>query len=113
MQVRGEFTLGNANALSLPLQAISMRDGFSYVFAVGDDQRVRQIKVQLGRRSMERVEISSAIDNKARYVAAGTAFLSDGDLVHVVPGPVAGPAAGSASSPTAGSAATPAAATSR
>lgn len=91
MQVRGEFTLGNANALSLPLQAISMRDGFSYVFAVGDDQRVRQIKVQLGRRSMERVEISSAIDNKARYVAAGTAFLSDGDLVHVVPGPAAVP----------------------
>ncbi|NBS48454.1 MAG: efflux RND transporter periplasmic adaptor subunit [Betaproteobacteria bacterium] len=93
MQVRGEFTLGNANALSLPLQAISMRDGFSYVFAVGDDQRVRQIKVQLGRRSMDRVEISSAIDNKARYVAAGTAFLSDGDLVHVVPGPAAVPSA--------------------
>ena len=93
MQVRGEFTLGNANALSLPLQAISMRDGFSYVFAVGDDQRVRQVKVQLGRRSMERVEISSAIDNKARYVAAGTAFLSDGDLVHVVPGPAAVPSA--------------------
>ena len=91
MQVRGEFTLGNANALSLPLQAISMRDGFSYVFAVGDDQRVHQIKVQLGRRSMDRVEISSAIDNKARYVAAGTAFLSDGDLVHVVPGPAAVP----------------------
>ena len=97
MQVRGEFTLGNANALSLPLQAISMRDGFSYVFAVGDDQRVRQIKVQLGRRSMDRVEISSAIDNKARYVAAGTAFLSDGDLVHVV----LGSAAGSAAVPTA------------
>jgi len=93
MQVRGEFTLGNANALSLPLQAISMRDGFSYVFAVGDDQRVRQIKVQLGRRSMDRVEISSAIDNKARYVAAGTAFLSDGDLVHVVPGSAAVPSA--------------------
>jgi RND family efflux transporter MFP subunit len=93
MQVRGEFALGNANALSLPLQAISMRDGFSYVFAVGDDQRVRQIKVQLGRRSMDRVEISSAIDNKARYVAAGTAFLSDGDLVHVVPGSAAVPSA--------------------
>ena len=93
MQVRGEFALGNANALSLPLQAISMRDGFSYVFAVGDDQRVRQIKVQLGRRSMDRVEISSAIDNKARYVAAGTAFLSDGDLVHVVPGSAAASAA--------------------
>ena len=96
MQVRGEFTLGNANALSLPLQAISMRDGFSYVFAVGDDQRVRQIKVQLGRRSMDRVEISSAIDNKARYVAAGTAFLSDGDLVHVVPGSAAVPSAAKA-----------------
>ena len=84
MFARGEFSTGGANVLTLPLEAISLRDGFSYVFILGADNRVKQLKVQLGRRSSERVEVQGALKGGERVVAAGAAFLADGDLVRVV-----------------------------
>ena len=44
-------------AITVPLEAISLRDGFSYRFTVGADNRVKRLKVQLGRRSGEQVEV--------------------------------------------------------
>jgi HlyD family secretion protein len=84
MFARGEFATGGANVLTLPLEAISLRDGFSYVFVLGADNRVKQLKVQLGRRSGERVEVQGALKGGERVVASGAAFLADGDLVRVV-----------------------------
>ena len=84
MFARGEFATGGAKVLTLPLAAISLRDGFSYVFTLGGDNRVKQVKVQLGRRSGERVEVQGALSGGERVVAAGAAFLADGDLVRVV-----------------------------
>ncbi len=83
MFARGEIATGGASALTVPLAAISLRDGFSYVFTVGDDNRATQVKVQLGRRAGERVEILSPLKGEERVVAAGAAFLADGDLVRV------------------------------
>lgn len=84
MFARGEFATGGANVLTLPLEAISLRDGFSYVFILGADNRVKQLKVQLGRRAGERVEVQGALKGDERVVASGAAFLADGDLVRVV-----------------------------
>ena len=84
MFARGELATGSANALTLPLTAISLRDGFSYVFVVGADNRVAQMKVELGRRSGERVEVLGAFTGNERLVASGAAFLAEGDLVRVV-----------------------------
>ena len=84
MFARGEFAVGGSSALTLPLAAISLRDGFAYVFTVGADNRVTQVKMEVGRRSADRVEVLGKLDPDAKVVASGAAFLADGDLVKVV-----------------------------
>lgn len=81
---RGQFELGATQVLTLPQNAVQLRDGFSYVMRVGPDGRVRQTKVSAGRRTAELVEITSGITAADRVVATGGAFLGDGDLVQVV-----------------------------
>ncbi|MBB4844523.1 RND family efflux transporter MFP subunit [Paucibacter oligotrophus] len=81
---RGEFKLGASAALSLPQSAVLQRDGFSYVFRVGADQRVQQLKVSTGRRLGERIELAAGLGADARVVASGVGFLRDGDSVKVV-----------------------------
>lgn len=93
MFARGELSLGSAQALTLPQSAVQMRDGFHYVYRVGADNTVTQTKVAVGRRSGERIEITSGIDAKDRVVSSGVGFLADGDTVRVVDTPVAGAAA--------------------
>ena len=93
MFARGEFELGNAAGLSLPQGAVVLRDGFSYVLRVGPDSKVQQVKVSVGRRWADRVEITGGIDKSARVVAAGGGFLGEGDTVRVVDAAPAAPAA--------------------
>jgi hypothetical protein len=85
MFARGDFALGQSRGLTLPRQAVAMRDGFNHVFLVGADNRVTQTKVEVGYRDAERVEILAGIKPDARVVASGAGFLNDGDLVQVAP----------------------------
>ena len=84
MFARGEFDIGNSQAMTLPQSAVLQRDGFSYVLRVGADSRVSEAKVSVGRRVGERIEITGGLDAAARVVAAGGGFLTDGDTVRVV-----------------------------
>jgi RND family efflux transporter MFP subunit len=84
MYARGEFELGQSAALSVPQTTVVVRDGFSYVYRVGPDSRVTQLKVQTGRILGEQIEIQSGVKPEDKLVASGGSFLSDGDLVHVV-----------------------------
>jgi hypothetical protein len=84
MFARGEFEIGASSGLTLPQAAVVQREGFSYVFRVGADNRAVQTKVGVGRRVGDRIEIVSGLDAKARVVAQGGGFLADGDLVRVV-----------------------------
>lgn len=84
MFARGEFELGNSQALTVPQQAVVVRDGFSYAFRLNADQRVSQVKLTTGRRVGERVEVLEGISPDAVLVASGAGFLNDGDLVKVV-----------------------------
>ncbi len=83
---RGDFETGRGQALTLPQTAVLLREGFSWVFVVGDDSRVRQLKVSTGRRSGDRIEIVEGLAPGSRVVVAGGGFLADGDLVRVSPG---------------------------
>ena len=82
MFVKGEFDLGEKPALTIPQTALLLRDGFAYVFIVGNNNRVTQQKVTVGRRLADRVEILDLPTN-VKLVASGTGFLADGDLVTV------------------------------
>lgn len=81
MFATGQFELGASDALTVPQQAITVRDGFSYVFRLNQDQHVSQVKVQPGRRIGDRIEVLSGLAPDAQIVAAGAGFLNDGDLV--------------------------------
>jgi len=57
------------------------------VFILKPDNKVSQLKVQVGRRLNDRIEITSALPDGARIVVQGAGFLNDGDLVRVVDAP--------------------------
>jgi RND family efflux transporter MFP subunit len=80
----GEFELGESGALTVPQQAIAVRDGFAYVFRLNPDNRVSQLKVTTGRRLGDRVEVTSGLALDAPVVVSGAGFLNDGDLVRNV-----------------------------
>lgn len=93
MYATGQFELGESSALTLPQQAIAVRDGFSYVFRLSQDSRVHQTKIQPGRRIGDRIEVLSGVDANTTVVQSGAGFLNDGDLVAVTSGrPAAAPA---------------------
>ena len=84
MFAKGEFDLGSSDGLTVPQQAVVIRDGFSYVFVVQADRHVRQVKVQAGRRLGDRVEVLAGVTLDLELVASGAGFLNDGDLVNKV-----------------------------
>lgn len=83
----GQFELGESSALTVPQQAIAVRDGFAYVFRLNPDMRVSQVKVTTGRRLGDRVEVVAGLPADALVVVSGAGFLNDGDLVRQVPEP--------------------------
>lgn len=92
MFARGELALGQSGGVSVPQSALVLRDGFHFVIRVGADNRVQALKVQVGRRQGDRVELLSGLPADARLVASGGAFLTEGDLVKVVASAPAVPA---------------------
>jgi RND family efflux transporter MFP subunit len=89
MFAQGEFYLGNSPALTVPQGALSLREGFSYIFRLAKQPAngqatVTQVKVQLGRRTGDHYEILSGISLGDAVVAGGAGFLADGDTVRVV-----------------------------
>ncbi len=103
MFARGEFELGAVPTVTVPQAAVVVREGFSYVFRVNPDNRVAQVKVQIGRIAGDRLQVLSGLPGDARIVASGGGFLNDGDLVRVTnsaaaPAPPPGQAAASAAS---------------
>jgi RND family efflux transporter MFP subunit len=81
---RGEFELGRAKALTVPQSAVLLREGFAYVFLVGENNVVGQTKVTVGRRVGDRIEITSGLAPTQQFAAMGAGFLADGDTVRVV-----------------------------
>ncbi len=85
MFASGQFALGESAALTVPQQAVAVRDGFAYVFRLNADGRVSQLKVTTGRRLGDRVEVTGGLPADALVVTSGAGFLNDGDLARNVP----------------------------
>lgn len=83
MFARGEFELGSTGALTVPQDAVVMRDGFSYVFKVLADNKVAQQKVEVGRRFGSQVEITKGLAEGIVIAQSGAGFLNDGDTVRI------------------------------
>jgi len=97
MFAKGTFQLGKSDALTVPQQAVVVREAFSYVFVPDAENRVSQRKVVTGRRLGDRIEIVSGLDGKQPVVVEGAGFLNDRDLVRIANGGnTAGAATGAA-----------------
>lgn len=83
MFARGRFHLGRSKALTVPAASVLVRDGFSYLFKLGADNRVTLAKVETGRREGDRIEVTEGLRDDETVVEAGAGFLDDGDVVAV------------------------------
>jgi RND family efflux transporter MFP subunit len=83
MFASGRFNLGRSNALTVPAASVIMRDGFSYLFKVDGENRVRLSKVETGRREGDRIEVTAGLSAEDVVVDSGVGFLADGDTVAV------------------------------
>lgn len=77
----GLFQIGASQALTVPAQAIVVRDGHNYVFVVGADNKAGQRKIETGRRVGERVEVLQGLKAEESVAVQGAGFLNEGDLV--------------------------------
>lgn len=80
---RGQFQIGSSQALTVPAQAIVVRDGHNYVFVIGADNKATQRKVETGRRSGDRVEMLQGLKADETVAVQGAGFLNEGDLVTI------------------------------
>lgn len=87
MFAKGEFLLGESNALSVPGSAVVMRDGHASVFMLEKNNKVKQVRVTQGRMQQGRVEIVSGLAGNDTVIDSGAGFLADGDTVRVVTEP--------------------------
>ncbi|AXS40085.1 efflux RND transporter periplasmic adaptor subunit [Breoghania sp. L-A4] len=83
LYVTGQIELETTTAVAVPETALVFRDGINYIFTVGDDRRVKRVRVETGRRNGGEVEVLSDIDRSANIVVSGGAFLSDNALVRI------------------------------
>lgn len=74
-----------ADALSLPLSAVTADDGDAYVWVVNpDDLTLKKTPVETGAYHAERVPVLAGLEPDAWVVAAGTQVLRDGQTVKPV-----------------------------
>lgn len=84
MFATGRIELGATPAQTLPQSAVLLREGFHLVYTVGPGNRLRAVKIDVGRRVGDRIEVRGGLKPEDRVVVSGGAFLSEGDLVKVV-----------------------------
>ena len=84
---QGHIDVGETTALTLPQAAVVMRDGFHYVMQVDARGMARSRRVSVGQRRDDRIAITTGLSATDTVVAAGLAFLNDGDIVSTVDAP--------------------------
>ncbi|WP_273432256.1 efflux RND transporter periplasmic adaptor subunit [Chitinibacter tainanensis] len=82
MFAKGQIEVGSGQALALPGSAVLLRDGFAQVFTVDANQKVKQLRVKIGRQAQGLMEVIG-LPADARVVASGAGFLADGDTVRI------------------------------
>jgi RND family efflux transporter MFP subunit len=89
MHLSGDVNLAQREALAVPQDAIRYEDNRAYVFVVGEDGRVHKTYITTGARGGDAVEVINGLNDGARVVGSGAAFLRDGDAVRAAAAPTA------------------------
>ena len=83
MFANGHIEAGEQSVVAVPESALVLRDGRSYLFEVGADNKVVRRLVAAGMHREGLVAIAG-LASESRIVTSGGAFLADGDLVTMV-----------------------------
>jgi RND family efflux transporter MFP subunit len=83
MFVSGSIDMDKAKVLTVPISAVTVRDGFSYVFVVQADGAVRQQRVTVSRLLSDTVELSDGVSADDQIASSGVGLLRDGDKVSI------------------------------
>jgi RND family efflux transporter MFP subunit len=86
MYVDGRVVIGHGEALVVPAESVTIRDGRSYVLKLmdaGTTPRVSLRPVTVGRRRGNQIQIVDGVAHDDRLVAVGAGFLNEGDLVRI------------------------------
>jgi RND family efflux transporter MFP subunit len=89
MFAEGRIQLGDVDASVVPRESVVVRDGYSYVFVLGKEDRVAQRRIEVAPAAGDVVPVRSGLTGNERIVVKGAGFLSDGDVVKVVDSAVA------------------------
>ncbi len=84
MFVEGRLQVGTAEVMAVPRESVVFRDGYAYLFVLGDGGVVSQRRVDAGGVQGDFIELRSGLDGAEKVVVRGAGFLSDGDVVKVV-----------------------------
>ncbi len=84
MFVEGRLQVGTAEVMAVPRESVVFRDGYSYLFVLGDGGVVSQRRVDTGVMQGDFIELRSGLNPAEKVVVRGAGFLSDGDVVKVV-----------------------------
>jgi len=86
MFAEGRLRVGKAEVTVIARQSVVFRDGYSYVFVLGEGGKVLQRRIDSGLPQGDFIEVRSGLREGEKVVARGAGFLSDGDIVLVVAG---------------------------
>jgi RND family efflux transporter MFP subunit len=86
MFAEGRLTVGRAEVSVVPRESVVFRDGFPFVFVLGEGDRVAQRRIETGAAQGDFLEVRSGLAAGERIVVKGAGFLGDRDLVKVVAG---------------------------
>ncbi|MBM4192616.1 MAG: efflux RND transporter periplasmic adaptor subunit [Gammaproteobacteria bacterium] len=86
MFAEGRLRVGKAEVTVIARQSVVFRDGYSYVFVLGEGGKVLQRRIDSGLPQGDFIEVRSGLREGEKVVARGAGFLSDGDIVKVVAG---------------------------
>jgi RND family efflux transporter MFP subunit len=88
MYANGKIEMELSNVVSVPAESVVIRDGYSYVYKLANNQnqsKVVQQRVTAGRHLGNQVEIMAGLHTGEHVVAKGAGFLNDGDTVRLAP----------------------------
>jgi hypothetical protein len=86
MYVDGRVVIGQSEALVVPAESVTIRDGRTYVLKLMDPSatpRVSLRPVAVGRRLGSELQIVNGVALDDRLVVHGAGFLNEGDLVRI------------------------------
>jgi RND family efflux transporter MFP subunit len=87
MFARGEIAAGKGSGLLVPVASVVMQDGYSYVFVLGEGNKVERRRVEQAGVHGDSLEVSAGLAAGDVIAVKGAGFLKDGDTVAVAGAP--------------------------